>query len=85
MWVDVSDKNWCNLVICAFKRADSEKILLGRKIQFSYLKGTKKERECSSMYVDVTCESFSSIEVFCNWFQPKEKNNSVVFFSTECF
>ena len=69
--------------LCAFKQEDSEKVFLGRTIQFSYLEGTKKEREYSSTYVDVSCESFKSIGVFCNWFRPKILGAKIIFYPLE--
>lgn len=71
--------------LCAFRQEDSEKILLGRIIQFSYLEGTKKQREYSSTYVDVSCDSFEHIGVFCNWFQPKKAVDKISFFPLDIF
>ena len=42
--------------------------LVGRVIQFSYLSGSKKERQYSSDFVDMTKESFKNIGLFANWF-----------------
>lgn len=71
--------------LCAFRQTDSDKIILGRTIQFSYLEGTKKQREYSSTYVDVTCERINSIGVFCNWYQPRIMEDRVVFFPLDIF
>lgn len=71
--------------LCAFKLADSNKISLGRVIQFSYLEGTKKQRQYSSCYVDVTLESVNSIGVFANWFQARKKSANVVFVPLDIF
>ena len=71
--------------LCAFKQVESDKLIIGRVIQFSYLEGTKKQREYSSTYVDVTCESFNSIGVFCNWFQPVKALDGLVFFPLDVF
>jgi hypothetical protein len=37
-------------------------------VQFSYLTGTKKEREFSGSYVDMSNESYKGIGVYANWF-----------------
>ena len=66
-------------------KGDSNKIILGRTIQFSYLEGTKKQRQYSSTYVDVTCESFNSIGAFCDWFQPQKTADRIVFFPLDIF
>ncbi len=55
--------------LCFFERIDSEKILIGRVIQFSYLEGNKKDRQYSSTYVDMSLESSKNIGVFANWYQ----------------
>ena len=39
-------------------------------MQFSYLYGTKKEREYSSNYCDLTKESCNDIGAFVDWFLP---------------
>lgn len=54
--------------LCFFERADSNKLLLGRLVQFSYLEGSKKQRQYSSSYVDMSLESFKTIGVFANWY-----------------
>lgn len=56
-------------VLCIFTRVDCEECLLGRIIQFSYLAGSKKERQYSSDFVDLPKESYKSIGVYANWFQ----------------
>ena len=71
--------------LCVFKQVDNNKVVLGRVIQFSYLEGTKKQREYSSTYVDVTLDSVVSIGVFANWFQPKKILDRVVFFPLDTF
>lgn len=55
--------------LCIFTRVDCEKCLLGRIIQFSYLAGSKKERQYSSDFVGLSKESYKSIGVYANWFQ----------------
>ena len=54
--------------LCVFKRIDSDKNLVGRVIQFSYLEGSKKQRQYSSSYVDMSIESHKNIGVFANWY-----------------
>lgn len=54
--------------LCLFRQLGSEKVLLGRVIQFSYLSGSKKEREFSGTYVDMKNESYKNIGVYANWF-----------------
>ena len=55
--------------LCLFKSIDNEeKYVLGRIIQFSYLRGNKREREYSSNYCDMTIESRNDIGTFANWF-----------------
>ena len=51
-----------------FKRVDSDKILAGSVIQFSYLEGNKRQREYSGTFVDTSKESYKLIDVFANWF-----------------
>ena len=56
--------------LCIFKRMDSKtKCLVGRIIQFSYLQGTKRERQYSSDYVDLSKASHKNIGVCSNWYQ----------------
>ena len=62
--------------LCLFKRVDSPKCLIGRLIQFSYLEGNKRERQYSSMYVDMTKESHKGIGVFANWFEGTHKTST---------
>ena len=38
-------------------------------MQFSYLVGTKRERQYSADYVDISKESCRSISCFANWYQ----------------
>ena len=69
-----------------FSRVDcKEKCLTGRIVQFSYMKGSKKERQYSSVFVDLTKESYKNIGVFANCFQgtrnPAERENSTVTFT----
>ena len=74
--------------LCFFRRADSEKNLIGRLIQFSYLEGTKKQRQYSSSYVDLSLDSWKTIGVFANWYkaiQPLERNTKVLFNPAEGF
>ena len=54
--------------LCFFKRVDSDKILAGRVIQFSYLERNKRQREYSGTFVDTSKESYKLIGVFANWF-----------------
>ena len=54
--------------LCLFRQIDNERVLLGRVVQFSYLTGTKKEREFSGSYVDMSNESYKGIGVYANWF-----------------
>ena len=65
----ISDKRFVRIGdLCIFRQQDSNKLLLGRVIQFSYLLGNKKERAFSSSYVDMTKTSYKDIGVFANWF-----------------
>ena len=52
-----------------FKSIDCDKYLVGRVVQFSYLTGSKKQRQYSSDYVDLTKVSCKNIGVLENWFQ----------------
>ena len=54
--------------LCVFRRIDCNKIVIGRVVQFSYLEGNKRPQEYSSMYVDLTKDSYKSIGAFANWF-----------------
>ena len=54
--------------LCVFERIDSTKHLVGQMVQFSYLEGTKKSREYSSLFVDTTKESINSIGVLANYY-----------------
>ena len=71
--------------LCLFKRTDAEKVLLGTVVQFSYLEGTKKQRQYSSSYVDLTLESKNTIGVFANWFQAKEETSKIHFYPVDAF
>ena len=56
--------------LCIFQRIDTEKYLLGRVVQFSYMEGSKSERQYSSTYVDTTDEErLESIGVLANYYQ----------------
>ena len=52
--------------LCVFKRVDRKKpkYLLGRVVQFSYLSGSKRDRQYTSTYVDMTKENFKTIGAF---------------------
>ena len=66
--------------LCIFKRIDDvDKLLIGRIVQFSYLKGTKCQQEYSGMYVDLT-KDYRSIGVFANWFAMFNLSDSTVEF-----
>ena len=52
--------------LCLFRQVDKEKALLGRVIQFSYLKGNKKQREFSGTFVDMSNNSYKNIGVYAN-------------------
>ena len=57
--------------LCIFSNTVSPgTYILGRLVQFSYLYGTKKQREYSSNYCDLTKESRNDIGAFVNWFLP---------------
>ena len=57
--------------LCLLRRVDSEKVFLGRVIQFSYPQGTKKQ----STYVDMSIDSYKNIGVFANWFARVQRND----------
>ena len=61
--------------LCIFRRIDCEKVLLGGVVKFSYLVGTKKQREYSSSYVDMTKDSYKNIGVFSNYIARFEVND----------
>ena len=63
--------------LCLFHRVDSEKVLLGRVIQFSYLEGSKKQREYSGTFVDMSIDSYKNIGVFTNWFARQRNDNLI--------
>ena len=70
--------------LCLFHRVDSEKVLLGRVIQFSYLERSKKQREYSGTFVDMSIDSYKNIGVFANWFarqrnEQPDSNNLILF------
>ena len=55
--------------LCIFRRIDdTNKLFIGRVVQFSYLKGTKRQQEYSGIYVDLSSKDFKSIGEFANWF-----------------
>ena len=56
--------------LCIFQRVDRKRkmYLVGRVIQFSYLSGSKKDRQYSSDYVDMTKDSYKNIGLFANWY-----------------
>ena len=67
--------------LCIFKRIDDDKrYLVGRAVQFSYLKGSKKERQYSSSYVDFSKDSYKNIGVFCNWYQVSYNDDEKLYF-----
>ena len=51
-----------------FERIDKKKEVIGRVIQFSYLDGSKRDRQYSSNYVDLTKNNYKTIGVFANWY-----------------
>ena len=59
---------------------DGKKMLVGRIFQFSYLTGTKRQQEYSSMYVDLT-QDHAGIGAFANWFAVSDVVDDFVFFS----
>ena len=65
----------CSGDLFTFRRVDSEKLLVGRVIQFSYL-GSKSSREYSSLYVDTTKESVTNIGVLANSYQAVSRTSS---------
>ena len=67
--------------LCFFRRIDSEKLLIGRVVQFSYLEGSKRAREYSSLYVDTSIDSCNSIGVSANWFQGAKETSENEFVS----
>ena len=67
--------------LCVFRRVDDDqKLLIGRIVQFSYLTGTKRQQEYSSMYVDLT-KDHSGIGAFANWFAVADNVDGFVHFS----
>ena len=71
--------------LCVFRQADSEKVLLGRIIQYSYLEGNKRERQYSSNFVDMSIDSFCKIGAYANYFavvESEEEINDVVPFES---
>lgn len=67
--------------LCLFKRVDDQrKFAIGRVLQFSYMRGSKKEREFSSDYVDFDADAeMSYIGAFCNWYVGEEKDSEIGF------
>ena len=61
--------------LCVFRRIDTDKILIGRIVQFLYLEGNKRQQEYSGMYVDLTKDSYKSIGAFANLFSLVECDN----------
>ena len=55
--------------LCVFKRLGEKKYIVGRVIQFSYLLETKRERQYSGNYVDLSKDSYKTIGVFANWYK----------------
>lgn len=68
-----------NCDLCIFKRVDDpSKYALGRILQFSYMSGTKKNREFSGDYVDLDEKAdLSCIGSFCNWYIASEEIDSL--------
>ena len=67
--------------LCVFRRVDDDqKLLVGRIFQFSYLNGTKRQQEYSSMYEDLT-KDHSGIGTFANWFAVTDNVDGFVHFS----
>ena len=61
---------------------DAEKYIIGRVIQFSYLRGNKREREYSSNYCDISKQSHNNIGTFANWYiavHPRDTTENVFF------
>ena len=58
---------------------DSRYTIIGRVVQFSYLRGTKKQREYSSNYVDLRLESKNDIGALCNWYECKRDHDKLSF------
>ena len=48
---------------------------MGRVVQFSYIEGNNRQHEYSSMYVDLTKDSYKSIGAFANWFARQDCND----------
>ena len=69
--------------LCLFKTVDDEeKYIIGRVIQFSYLRGSKREREYSSNYCDISKQSHNNIGTFANWYvavHPSDTTENVFF------
>ena len=66
------------------RRLQSEKVLVGRVVQFSYMEGNKKQREYSATYVDMATyrmkkatndKTFRDIGVYANYFARAEESN----------
>ena len=54
--------------LCIFRRIDdTDKLIIGKIVQFSYLEGTKRQQEYSGLYVVLT-KDYKSIGTFANWF-----------------
>ena len=52
--------------LCIFKRVECSQCLIGRVLQFSYLEGTKRQRQFSSDLVDLSKDSVNNIGVYAN-------------------
>ena len=75
--IDVQNTSYViNGDLCIFKRIDCDKVLIGRVVQFSYIKGNKKARAYSSSYVDMNKLSYKTIGVFANWYAMVETINN---------
>ena len=58
-------------------------LLFSRILQFSYMRGTKKEREFSADYVDFDINAqMWYIGAFCNWYRGEERGSELGFVLT---
>ena len=65
--------------LCVFKQINTQnKILFGRRIQFPYLAGTKRQQEYSGMYVDLREPSYNTIGAFANWYVCDEESDIIL-------
>ena len=54
--------------LCIFKREGmANEHLIGRIVQFSYLSGSKRDRQFSGDFIDLS-KDISNIGIFCNWY-----------------